>query len=256
MVRFLILIICLAAIGLALTIGAAGPGSRLGLWDYGTGLSLIRNLALPTMVAAGASVLALLLALIKERGLFFLALIAALGAGAASYVPVQMRADFTANPFIHDITTDFDNPPQIDAAADLPRKNPARYAGDNPVPNRQDGQTTAEAQRAAFPDIAPIELGGDVQSVAARVRAVIGEMNMEILADGPISAFGADSEIWRIEAAHTSPFFGFIDDFIVRLTPQENGTVRVDMRSKSRVGGSDLGANAKRVRDFAARLKG
>ena len=73
-------------------------------------------------------------------------------------------------------------------------------------------------------------------------------MNMELL-----SATFVDDK-WRIEATYKSRWFGFIDDFVVRLTP-EGSMTRVDVRSKSRVGGSDLGANAARVRAFYEKLE-
>ena len=76
-------------------------------------------------------------------------------------------------------------------------------------------------------------------------------MGMDILAEGPSSAESGTS--WRIEAVATSFWYGFKDDFIVRLTPQGVGT-RIDVRSQSRVGGSDLGANARRVRDFMQKM--
>ena len=44
-----------------------------------------------------------------------------------------------------------------------------------------------------------------------------------------------------------SRIFGFTDDVMVRWTT-DGGSVRVDARSRSRVGVSDLGANAKRLR--------
>jgi hypothetical protein len=55
MLRSLILLVSLAAVGLALAIVAAGPGTRFGLWDYGTGLLIIRTVALPVLIAAGLS---------------------------------------------------------------------------------------------------------------------------------------------------------------------------------------------------------
>ena len=57
----------------------------------------------------------------------------------------------------------------------------------------------------------------------------------------------------RLEATATTPWFGFKDDVVVRVTPAATGS-RVDMRSKSRVGRSDLGVNAKRIRAFLAEL--
>jgi len=57
-----------------------------------------------------------------------------------------------------------------------------------------------------------------------------------------------------IEAAETTFWFGFVDDVIIRIRAEENGT-RVDLRSKSRVGGSDLGANYKRLKKYGDWLK-
>jgi len=247
MIRVVILAVSLLALVPALAIGLSGPGARLGLWEYGDGLSLMRAAALPAMIAAGAAFAAFLASLFAARGLAFLALIAALAAGAAAAVPVMMRAEVNANPFIHDITTDFDNPPPIVAGAAFPRKNPPEYLGDEPAP-RSD-LTVAEAQRDAFPDIRPLTVDGDIDAVADRARAALDAMGLAIIAD----AETADAVV--LEATHTSLWYGFVDDFVVRLTPADNGAVRVDVRSKSRVGRSDVGANAKRVRAFLARME-
>ena len=236
----------LIAIGLALAIALAGPGTRFGLWEYGTGLTIIRKAAMPVMIAAGVSAAAFLVALFAARGVAIVALIAAVFAGVAAMVPIKMKAAADANPFIHDITTDFDNPPPILAAADLDRKNPPRYVGDESAP-RSD-MTTAEAQRAAFPDIAPIETAMSVQEAAALATAIVQEMGMDVLSDGAVE------DGWLIEAADTTLWFGFVDDFIVRIEPAEAGVV-IDLRSKSRVGVSDLGANAARMREFTERFR-
>jgi uncharacterized protein (DUF1499 family) len=58
----------------------------------------------------------------------------------------------------------------------------------------------------------------------------------------------------RLEAVDTSPWFGLRDDIVVRIRAEGTGS-RVDIRSKSRAGESDLGVNARRIRDFIARLK-
>ncbi|MBB5519597.1 DUF1499 domain-containing protein [Amphiplicatus metriothermophilus] len=249
--RTIILVVSVAAIALALTVAALGPGVRFGLWDYGAALGWLRTLALPTLVAAGLAGLAFLLALWKARGLALVALVAAAGAGAAAYAPIKMRELVRANPFIHDVTTDFENPPAIIAGADWPRKNPPDYVGAEKV--RDSGMTVAEAQRAAFPDIAPLMLETDLSAAREQARAAILAMGMEILAEGPAGDSSGDG--WRIEAAATSFWYGFKDDFVVRLAPREEGGVRIDVRSKSRVGGSDLGANARRTREFLKRMQ-
>lgn len=244
--KILIGLVSLAALGLAATIAFAGPGSQIGLWEYGDGLKLIRQFALPVMVGAAASAGAFVLALFTVRSIAILPLAAAIVAGLAALTPIKMKQDFEANPFIHDITTDFDDPPAIVAAANEERKNPPHYVGDEPEP-RSD-RTTAEAQREAFPDIKPIRVSRDVQTAAASASAIVTDMGMKLLSDGP----GDDG--WIIEAAYTSRWFGFVDDFIVRIRPDGDGAI-IDVRSKSRVGGSDLGANAKRVRTFAKKFE-
>jgi uncharacterized protein (DUF1499 family) len=251
------------ALGLALVIAVAGPGARLGLWDWSFGLSLIRKVSAPDAIpglpvpplilAAGLAFMGAIAAFVSKLmrvGVF--ALVAAALAGAAISVPLKMRAAFEANPFIHDVTTDFDNPPAIIAAAGLPRAHPAEYRGSDPVPRAENGLTVAEAQRAAFPDIQPIMTTGTLEEARDRSRAVIAAMGMEILAEGPDGDQSGGG--WRIEAVNTSIWFGFKDDFIVRLSPRAEDGVRIDIRSKSRVGGSDFGANAARVRKFIKRF--
>ncbi len=244
--KLLIWLISLAALGLALAIAAAGPGTRFGIWDYGTGLQIIRKAALPVMIASGVSVAAFGLSLFAARGIALLPLIAAIAAGAAAMVPVKMKAAVDANPFIHDITTDFADPPSIIIAANEDRKNPPHYVGDEPAP-RSD-MTTAEAQRAAFPDIETMRVDMSVEDAAARATSVVTDMGMKLLSDGPID------DGWMIEAADTTFWFGFVDDFIVRIRPDGDGAL-VDLRSKSRVGASDLGANAQRVRTFMEKFE-
>ncbi len=246
MLRSLILLVSLAAVGLALAIIAAGPGTRFGLWDYGTGLHIIRTAALPVLVAAGLSVVAFIVSLIAVREVALMTLLAAMMAGVAAYVPIKMKALFEANPIIHDITTDFSNPPPIIMGASFERKNPAVYVGDEKAP-RSD-ITIAEAQREAFPGIGPLLLDGSIDANAEKVRHVIAAMGMVIISDA------SSEEGQLIEATYTSAWFGFVDDFVVRLQPDGSKT-RIDVRSKSRVGLSDLGANARRVQEFFEKLE-
>ena len=255
--RLLTTLFALAALGCALAVAAAGPGTQLGWWDFGTGLTIIRKVAEPIMVGpvgappiftlAGLAALGgVILFFMRARGVAGFAIICAAAAFAAGQVPLKMRADFMANPFIHDVTTDFANPPQIIAAAALERVNPPDYLGDQLVP-RSD-KTVTQAQQEAFPDIVPRKVNRSLDETAEIVRVILAEMNMEML-DETLTDEG-----WRLEAAYKSRWFGFIDDFVVRVTP-EGSMTRVDVRSKSRVGGSDLGANAKRVRAFFEKLE-
>lgn len=258
--RIVIIVVSVSALALAAALTVLGPGVQLGWWTYGQALGWMRDyLALPVMIAAAASAVMLLLSLWKARGLAVLALVASIAAGVAGYAPLKMRQLANANPFIHDITTDFDNPPAIVAGAVEARKNPPEYVGAEQAPKLVDGelvsesgQTIAEAQRQAFPDIQPLILQTPLEETAAAARAVLAGMKLEIIAEGPASAETGSG--WRIEAVATSFWYGFKDDFIIRLTPTDGGGTRVDVRSKSRVGLSDLGANAARVRSFMRKL--
>jgi len=252
MLKIVIWLISIAAIIAALAILAAGLGTRFGLWNFGVGLGILQMAAIPVLALAAASLVMVVLAFWKARGLLPLAGLALVMAAGASLVPLQMRAAAEGNPFIHDITTDFDNPPQIVAAAAAERMNPPAYLGSDPAP-QGNGATISAAQQRAFPDIAPLILKGAVSDIAARARSEIESMGMDILPDAGLAA--AQSGQSTIEAVATSTWFGFKDDFVVRIVQQGDSLVRVDLRSKSRVGVSDLGANAARVREFSKRMR-
>lgn len=245
MIKPLIWIVSLGAIGLALAVAFAGPGTQLGWWEYSTGLKIIREAARPLIFLTIGSAAAFVVSLIGARGIAPVPLVAVIVAGIATLVPLKMREAFEAKPFIHDITTDFSDPPTILAAADLERVNPPEYNGDEAVP--RSSLTVAEAQRAGFPNIKPIETELSVEDAADRASQTIRDMGMKLLSDGPVE------DGWVIEAAYKSAWFGFIDDFVVRVEPTRDGS-RVDIRSKSRVGGSDLGANGARVLEFIERF--
>lgn len=255
--KILTLLLGLAALGCALAIAFSGPGTQMGWWTWQEGLGLIRKVStpfelgpvgVPPILAAAvlAGVLGVASFFMSARGVGVFAIIAAIAAGATMQVPLKMRADVEANPFIHDITTDFDNPPPIIAGADKERLNPPGYVGDEIV--RGSEMTVRQAQEEAFPDLTPRKVNASLDETAEIARVILKDMGMEML-DETLTDDG-----WLIEAAYTSRWFGFIDDFVVRLTP-EGSMTRVDVRSKSRVGGSDLGANAARARAFFEKLE-
>lgn len=258
--RILTTLLALAALACAVAIAAAGPGSQMGWWSWGDGLTLIRKVSAPIELGPvgfspifTAAVLAALTGVVSffmgARGTGAFAVLAAIAAGALAVVPMQMKADVEANPFIHDITTDFDNPPPIIAGAPARAGegfNPPEYLGDQLVLDT--GKSVKEWQREAFPDIEPQTVNAGLDETAEIVRVILKDMNMTMIEET------LNDEGWLLEATYKSPWFGFVDDFVVRLTP-EGSMTRVDVRSKSRVGLSDLGANAKRVRAFFEKLE-
>ena len=153
-------------------------------------------------------------------------------------VPFQRVLAARSLPAIHDISTDLQDPPVFQAVL------PLREGAPNGVAFMPE---TADAQLRAYPDIRPLVLAEPVDAVFARALDAARGMDWTIVA--------ADRASGRIEATATTRWFGFRDDVVVRLTPEPSGGTRVDVRSVSRVGRGDLGANADRIRDFFGELQ-
>ena len=141
-------------------------------------------------------------------------------------------------PSIHDITTDTQDPPPFVAILPLraSASNSAEYGG----------ESIAVLQRAGYPDLGPATLAEPAGAAFNRALTAAREMGGEIVA--------ADSGDGRIEAIATTRWLRFKDDVVVRVRDTEHGS-RVDVRSVSRIGRSDLGTNAARIRAFLARLQ-
>ena len=152
-------------------------------------------------------------------------------------VPVWFVIGAAGAPAIHDITTDTESPPQFDAVVPL--------RGETSNPLEYGGTELAAAQRGAYPDISPLTLSGAAPDAFDRALEVVGGLGWELV--------DADRQEGRIEATDTTFWFGFKDDVVVRIRPASGGS-RVDIRSISRVGGGDAGANANRIREFSGRL--
>jgi uncharacterized protein (DUF1499 family) len=215
----------------------AGLGTRAGLWSFGTGFSVLRWAA---YIGIAAALLALLFLLIlRPRGATLAALGLALLLGTITVaLPWQQRRTARSVPPIHDITTDLGDPPTF--VAILPLR------ADAPNSAEYEGEEVAAQQRAAYPDIAPLFLETTPATAFTQALDAARAMGWEIVA--------ADSTAGRIEATATTRWFGFKDDVVVRITA-DGSRSRVDVRSVSRVGRSDVGANAARIRKYLARLR-
>jgi uncharacterized protein (DUF1499 family) len=169
------------------------------------------------------------------------AVVAILLAAGVSALPLQQIVGASEAAPIHDITTDTDNPPLFVAIAPL-RK-------DAPNPVEYSGPEAAALQKAAYPDIQPVILNVPPADAFAKAEAAAKAMpDWQI-----VEANGAEG---RIEATSTTMFMGFKDDVVIRVAPDASGGSRVDIRSKSRLGKSDTGKNAARIREYVAKLKG
>lgn len=137
-------------------------------------------------------------------------------------------------PPIHDVSTDPDNPPVYITTPNL------RAAHENSL------ELNAEViamQRAAYVDLAGVEVALTVPEATAKAARLAENMGWQITA--------RDDAAGHIEAVATTRLMGFKDDLVFRIQPSEAGS-KIDMRSASRVGVSDIGANADRIRAFVA----
>jgi len=226
----------LVAVVAALLLLLAGPGTRFGWWEFGTGFLLMRWAFFAGLAGAALALLMLLIPRTRRGSGVVLGTALVLGAGVA-WVPWNGLQTVRSLPLIHDISTDIEDPPQFVAVLPLRAEapNPPEYAGEE----------AAAQQLEAYPDIQPLQLDMPPTQLFDHALETARAMGWEIVA--------AERQEGRIEATATTFWFGFKDDVVIRIAPDDGGS-RLDIRSKSRVGLSDVGANAARIRDFRARL--
>jgi len=231
----------LAIVALALL--AVGPlGWRAGWWHFRFAFFwLMTYSAYIALAAVAVSILVLVFrySALGGRGIVVAAIGLLLGAGLA-YVPWQYKHTLDTVPRIHDITTDTDNPPTFVAAL------PAR-AAEKANPVAYEGPEVAKQQKAAYPDVAPVNVAlPPAQAFERALDAAKAMPGWTIVA--------ADPATGRIEANETSRWFRFVDDIVIRVAPDGSGS-RIDIRSESRQGRSDFGVNARRIRAYLQTLK-
>jgi hypothetical protein len=238
----------------------AALGTKLGVWDWRTGLMTLTLGA--GMVVLGVTALAALVSLViaarakpRRNGPLAVAILGLLVPGAALVMFMASGSKADANP-IHDISTDTGNPPAYSAETLAARE----AAGANPLSDYQVplGQLPLYAGKVspelavkshaqiitARPDRpAPLPLGGasKAEGVAA-VAAAMGAMGLDDIRADPATGV--------VEGTAESFWFGFEDDVVARV-----GDAQIDFRSASRVGISDLGANTARILDLRARTE-
>lgn len=233
----------------------AALGTRARLWSPGFGFGTLTVQLGPPLILLVfvVSLIALGFALfVKPRNGVVLAALAMVVPLAGLGGFLTLRSAASAVPPIHDISTDLSDPPGfsdpvIEARAAIPGGNDLDLA-DARVPDRpmfapHGGARVIDLQRQAYPDIAPLFVPLPSRQAYDLAVKSAEELGWEIVQ--------ADPEALRFEAVQKSFWYGFIDDIAVRVrpgaTPEES---RIDLRSSSRFGVSDLGANAKRIRAF------
>ena len=170
-----------------------------------------------------------------SRGMSVILIALLLDASILAY-PCYLAYQYRKLPKIHDITTDPIDPPRFEALARLRTgedTNSAVYAG----------LYSAEQQRAAYPDIEPVELDVPVQRAYELTLALVNKRKWLVIDERPPQP---PRRIGRIEAVARTPIMGFREDVSIRFVPDGEGS-RVDIRSSSRYFEGDLGSNAARV---------
>lgn len=232
-------------IGSVLAALVAALGSAMGLWSFGTGLKSLRYLFFAAAAGALLGLIGLVMARRRARLVLanLLAMVVALG--FVLYLGNLVRIARSV-PAIHDVSTDLD---------DLPQFTRLKVREDNLENVPDEGKPELKAlppeerwkalHRAHYGDVRTIRLAAPPAETARRAAELARERGWEV----------AVAEEGRVEATHTSTFFRFKDDVVVRIRPAPGGGSLVDMRSISRVGGSDVGMNAKRIRLFLSDLQ-
>lgn len=141
-------------------------------------------------------------------------------------------------PAIHDVTTDTANPPAFVALAQTRRAAPngLDYAGGD----------VAEMQKRAYPEVVTLRSALAPADLFARAAKAAADDGWQVVETAPQDG--------RIEATATTAMFGFKDDIVIRVRAADKGS-ELDMRSMSRIGKSDVGANAARIRAFIDKLR-
>lgn len=239
----------------------AGLGAKIGLWPWQFGLGFLTREVGPVvmMITLAFGVIALLVAfLIKprtRRGLVIAAL--AIVIPVLGFANLKATQDKVASlPFIHDVTTDTQDPPTFGAVIMAEREavknvNTVDYAGKRAPSKDASGKPVEKLvsalQTQAYPEVRTLVLSEAPDVAFGRAEQVARDMGWKIKE--------TDAASGRIDATDTTFWYGFKDDVTIRLRPAQGDGTRVDVRSISRVGGSDIGANAARVEAFLENLK-
>ena len=224
----------LSAIAITAALGA-GAGTRLALWEFRQGFRILTWAAYFGIAGTSLSLAGAIVGRPGNGRRGFPLAVAGIILGALAFgVPGIWYMIAKRLPMIHDITTDTENPPVFVTVLAL-RK-------DAPNSSTYGGPEIAAQQHAAYPDIRPLVSDLPPAQAYDRARSVARQMGWKIVDENQAEG--------RIEATASTRWFGFKDDVVLRIVPAAGNGSRVDVRSVSRVGRSDVGTNARRIRTF------
>ena len=228
-------LVSLVSLSAFLLVALPGPLYKYGVVDLGTAFTGFKF----GVFAGIATLILLVLQILFKRKTVTLGstIMALLLSTIAIAIPLSMLNKGKSVPPIHDISTDLVNPPEFVAIAPLraDAPNPVEYAG----------VEAATQQRAAYPELQTLNYPQSKSELVEATKQAIDHLGWQLV--------NIDADQGIIEATDRTMWFGFKDDVVVRIT--DNGSRRlVDIRSKSRVEGSNLGKNAERIHGFIEEL--
>ncbi len=214
----------------------SGPLYKSGTTELGTAFLLLRWAA---YIGAATFVLNIIWYFIsRPKGLVAgLSGLAIIVGGFAFYMPFSQYLKAQNVPAIHDITTDTQNPPEFVAIAPL--------RADAPNPAEYTGEETAKQQQEAYPELKTYQSLKSPSELFSAALLAVDKMRWELVESSEAEG--------RIEATATTTWFGFKDDVVIRIRETVDGS-ELDIRSKSRLGRSDVGKNAERIRELMSEL--
>ncbi|HEV2571318.1 DUF1499 domain-containing protein [Methylocella sp. CPCC 101449] len=147
-------------------------------------------------------------------------------------------------PVIKDISTDINDPPAFARSARALRGRNGFIPPEVPPEQRL-------AQRRAYPNVQPINIDLEPEEVYQLVLRAAAALGWQVVDQIPP---GGRAGIGRIDAVDRSIIMGLPDDITVRIRPLAAQT-RIDIRSASRAGRHDFGANANRIQRFSQEMQ-
>ena len=233
-------------------------GFRQGWISYGVAKGGLVALAVPALalLAVAFGLVGAALALLAKPRAGAAAALGALAVGALVFA-VWSQADrvSAATPPVHDVATDWSDPPTFSPKVMMsrgPRSNPVELAPSVPEgPSRASpgflGRPVAEVNARTCPAATPVVLTTTPTDAYARAKAALKAEHMALLTDDPAGG--------RLEASGARGLWGVIDDLVARVRPEGAGA-RIDLRSIARAGLNDGGANCARVGRLRRALAG
>lgn len=235
-------------------VGALGTKFGLWSWKLGFGAVMVRGpfgvgwAPALAMLAIAVSLLGVIVSI--WVGSWKRSLAALLISLATMGAFIVMGGQARKAPPIHDVATNWSEPMMFSDAVMEARGAEANPVEADPMVPAQaralGGKRIAEVNEQTCPQAKPVLLKTSAEDAYAKTKAALAAEGLDIVTDNPATG--------RIEAVATSFWYGFRDDLVARVAPEGSGA-RVDLRSVSRVGMSDLGQNCKRITRLAAAIR-